>query len=278
MFNPTKLIIGTFVDQLERRYRRVYGEMEPLYPSIIRWGANMALENIANSDALYHNLEHTILVSSVGIEILWGKHITDGQVSPGDWMHFTISLLCHDIGYVRGVCPNDSGNCFVTDTSGNTVTLAPGATDAALTPYHVDRAELFVRSRFGRHRDINVDTIVANIENTRFPVPKGSDHGGTSDYPGLLRAADLIGQLADPHYMRKLAHLYHEFRETGAVHALGYRDADDLREGYPGFYWNMVRPYIDEALSYLRVTQAGKQWIANLHSNVFTEEGMPDGG
>lgn len=30
----------------------------------------MALENIANSDAFYHNVEHTILVTLVGQEIL----------------------------------------------------------------------------------------------------------------------------------------------------------------------------------------------------------------
>ncbi|HBB33823.1 MAG TPA: metal-dependent phosphohydrolase, partial [Cyanobacteria bacterium UBA9273] len=56
------------------------------------------------SDALYHNVEHTILVTLVGQEILRGKHIRDGGVSCEDWLHFIISLLCHDIGYVKGVC------------------------------------------------------------------------------------------------------------------------------------------------------------------------------
>ena len=119
---------------------------------------------------------------------------------------------------------------------------------------------------------MDAETVIANIENTRFPVPQGSDPSGTADYPGLVRAADLIGQLADPGYIRKLAHLFHEFRETGATRALGYENPEDLREGYPRFYWTMVRPYIGEALRYLGVTQAGKQWIAQLHSNVFTQE------
>ena len=34
----------------------------------------------------------------------------------------------------------------------------------------------------------------------------------------------------------------------------------------------MVTPYITDALRYLRVTQQGKLWIANLFAHVFSEE------
>jgi hypothetical protein len=34
----------------------------------------------------------------------------------------------------------------------------------------------------------------------------------------------------------------------------------------------MVRPYIDDGLRYLGMTQDGKQWIANLYAHVFAEE------
>ncbi len=70
----------------------------------ITWmNQNYALEIISNSDALYHNVEHTILVALVGQEILRGKHIKEGKVLPIDWLHCIISLVCHDIGYVKGV-------------------------------------------------------------------------------------------------------------------------------------------------------------------------------
>ncbi|MEY3329586.1 MAG: hypothetical protein RLZZ115_2469, partial [Cyanobacteriota bacterium] len=46
-----------------------------------------------------------------------------------------------------------------------------------------------------------INTIQHYIELTRFPVPNDEEHRGTSDYPGLIRAADLIGQLADPRYI-----------------------------------------------------------------------------
>ena len=58
MFNATTLLIDTFVGHLQRDYGRTYGQLEPHYGGIIGWAGHMALENIANSDALYHDLNH----------------------------------------------------------------------------------------------------------------------------------------------------------------------------------------------------------------------------
>ena len=119
---------------------------------------------------------------------------------------------------------------------------------------------------------IDTQEIEANIEHTRFPVPEDEEHTSTADYPGLLRAADLIGQLADIDYLRKTSALFAEFWETGRAKKLGYQTPDDLRAAYPAFFWKAVCPYIGDALRYLRVTQDGKQWIANLYAHVFSEE------
>ena len=272
MFNPTELLIDAFVERLQQDYGRTYGVLEPSYPGIIAWAGHMALESIANSDALYHDVEHSLMVTLVGQEILKGKHLREGGVSPRDWLHFILSLLCHDIGYVRGVCRDDRNGAYITGIDNQSVTLPPGASDAALTPYHVDRGKHFVRERFGGHAIIDAEVMVANLERTRFPVPHDGDHRGTDDYPGLVRAADLIGQLASPNHMRKLPALFYEFEETGVNATLGYKNPDDLRASYPTFFWQVVTPYIQDGLRHLRVTQTGKQWIANLHAHVFAVE------
>lgn len=274
MFNCTELLIDAFAQQLKAAYHRTYGGYKPDYADIIVWAGNMALENIANSDALYHNVEHTILVTLVGQEVLRGKHIREGGVSCEDWLHFTISLLCHDIGYVKGVCRKDrpTEGLYATGTDGKMAILPAGATDASLTPYHVDRGKLFINERFGGHRLIDAEVIKRNIELTRFPVPKDEDHQDTINYPGLVRAADLIGQLSDPRYLQKISALFYEFEETGANKGLGYRHPGDLRQNYPKFYWNVVYAYIQDGLHYLELTQQGKQIIANLHANVFRVE------
>ena len=82
------------------------------------------------------------------------------------------------------------------------------------------------------------------IELTRFPVPEDGDHAETATEAGLVRAADLIGQLADPGYLRKLTALFCEFPETGTAERLGYGSPADLVEGYPRFFWEQGEPYI----------------------------------
>lgn len=272
MFNPTQLVIDAFVEELEKAYIRNYGNLEPANASIISWAGRMALEHFANSDALYHNMEHTIMVTLVGQEILRGKHIKEGGVSSRDWLNFIISLLCHDIGHIQGICRDDKDGWYATGTNGETVRLTPGSTDAALSPYHVDRGKLFIRERFEKNSYIDAETIAANVELTRFPVPDDSDHQSTSSYPGLVRAADLIGQMADPGYLRKLPALFYEFQETGVNEKLNYTSPADLYHSYPAFYWGMVSRYIQDGLMYLRVTHEGRQWIANLYSHVFATE------
>jgi hypothetical protein len=272
MFNATELLIEDFVKKLKDGYRRTYGGWKSDYEEIIAWVGGMAMENIANSDALYHNVEHSILVTLVGQEILRGKHIREGGVSCEDWLHFIISLVCHDIGYVKGVCRQDGNGLYDTGKDGVKVSLPLGSTDASLTAYHVDRAKLFVDERFGGHRLIDAEIIKHNIELTRFPVPALEDHQETTNYPGLIRASDLIGQLSDPRYLKKISALFYEFEETGVNQALGYRHPGDLRKNYAKFYWQGVHPYVRDALRYLALTQQGKQITANLYSNVFVVE------
>jgi hypothetical protein len=44
----------------------------------------------------------------------------------------------------------------------------------------------------------------------------------------LLRAADPIGQLGDPHYLRKANAFYYGFEEVGMNRQLGYTSPADL--------------------------------------------------
>jgi hypothetical protein len=274
MLNPQKLTIEYFVEELMEMYQQNYGVTDPPYGEMARWLGRLALENIANSDMLYHNVEHTIMVTSVGQAILQGKHLLEGGVSRRDWFHFIAALLCHDIGYVKGICRDDTGDTVATGVDGEMGVVPPGGTDAALTPYHIDRSQAFVRERFGQQliREIDAELIASFIEITRFPPPDNDHYKDTKGYPGLVRAADFIGQLGDPNYLKKIPALFYEFEEIGANAGLGYRNPGEMRRGYAKFYWNVITPYIQDALRYLRVTQEGKQWIANLHSHVFAVE------
>lgn len=275
MLNIQKILIEAFNKELKGSYLETFGMLESENMYILGWFGRLALENISNSDLLYHNVEHTIMVSLVGQEILKGKHLSEGGVTADHWLHFMIGLLCHDIGYVRGICKNDHGDQCATGIKDEVVEISRNGTDAVLAPYHVDRGKLFVQERFSESSftKIDVDRICDFIEMTRFPIPADDPfYQQTKTYRGLIRASDLIGQLGDPQYLRKQPALFYEFSELGINEKHGYKNPGDLRKSYPGFYWNIIRPYIQDALRYLRVTQEGKQWIANLHSHVFDVE------
>ena len=271
MLNPAHLIANALGDELVHIYRDIFGERQPDYASAARTAAKLVIERIANSDALYHDSHHTVMVTLVGQAIFKGRILVERQ-READWLHFTVALLCHDIGYLRGICPGDSEDVFVTDEQGGSVRAPRGASDAFLTPYHIERGKMFVRSRCAQIDYLDAERIARALELTRFPVPKDNDHAETDTEAGLVRAADLIGQLADPFYPRKLNALYHEFAETGVAEQLGYHSPADVAEHYPRFFWEKVEPYIRDALRHLSRTVEGKQWIANLYAHVFVEE------
>ncbi|MEL6764718.1 MAG: metal-dependent phosphohydrolase, partial [Cyanobacteria bacterium J06607_6] len=134
MLNPNKLLCNAFVEELRVNYAQTYGGLKQNYADIIAWVGNMGGETIANSNALYHDVEHMVFVTLVGQQILRGKHIREGRVSCEDWLHFTISLVCHDIGYVKGVCRQDvmSLRIYATGQQDDTVQFPEGHTDASL--------------------------------------------------------------------------------------------------------------------------------------------------
>ena len=105
-----------------------------------------------------------------------------------------------------------------------------------------------------------------------WPASPPSEAEAYDEEAALLRAADLIGQLGDPHYIRKANALYYEFEEAGLNRQLNYSSPADIVNLYPQFYWNSVAPHVQTAIRYLNVTSSGRQWIANLYSNVFRAE------
>ena len=112
----------------------------------ISTAVRLALERTSLSDALYHDVEHTVMVTLLGTEILRGRELAE-RVTAEDWLHMTVALLCHDVGYVRGACRGDTATEAVIDAAGRRWPLPRGASDAWLTPYHVDRSKIFVHER-----------------------------------------------------------------------------------------------------------------------------------
>ena len=263
--NALEKFLGTYM-------RRRFGSAKTDLIDIVPSAARIALECIGNSDALYHNIEHTMLVTLAGHDIFRGRALYT-HVTVDDYAHVIIACLAHDIGYVRGLLKGDDADGFVIDAAGAKVSLPRGSSDAALMSYHVDRSKLYVMDRISKIPGLDSERIARAIEGTRFPSSAASVAEGPEGEEALIvRAADFIGQLGDPNYIRKANALYYEFEETGMNRQLGYDSPADIVNRYPQFYWNSVAPHVQTAIRYLNMTSSGRQWIGNLYGNVFRAE------
>jgi len=144
----------------------------------------------------------------------------------------------------------DRDGSFATGAGDEVVEISSPHTDAALAPYHVDRSKLFVRERFhnkllsGMASVSDAELKASHIEMTLFPMPEDHWQKDPKDYPSLVRATDLIGQLGDPNCLLRCPALFYEFQEIGLNEQLGYMTPGDLRQSNAKFYWDVVSPYI----------------------------------
>ena len=272
MLNPISILAEQFGDYLAHHYLQYFAYRSPEYATYLGGAARLVLERIGNSDALYHNIEHTMMVTQVGQQIIRGRLLSEA-LTPEDWLHYTCACLVHDIGFVRGICRGDTTSTQVINEAGETVTPPRGASDAFLTPWHIDRGKIYAQERFGSSPYVEAKRICRGDRDDPLPGARtASAYAATESEGALVRAADLIGQMADPFYHRKINALYLEFVETGMAGELGYDNPADLIDKYPEFFWSQVQPLIGPALGYLELTTEGKQWIAALNSNVFQVE------
>jgi hypothetical protein len=156
---PVKTITAIAADKLgnflTKDFRRIFGSVHDDDAERLGSAARSTIECLARSDALYHNYEHTLQVTMVGCDILHGMMVSQ-RIEPEDYSHLIVACLLHDIGYVRGILKGDTETEFVIDAKGTTVTLPRGASDAALSPYHVDRSKLFAFERLEKAEGVDV--------------------------------------------------------------------------------------------------------------------------
>ena len=96
MLNPTSLLADALGRNLAETYRRIYGDREPHIASGLDEAARLVIERIASSDALYHDCEHTALVTLCVQDILRGR-LLERTISPFDWCHTILAAHKSDV-------------------------------------------------------------------------------------------------------------------------------------------------------------------------------------
>src|SRR6201995_5884680 len=143
MLNATTLLAEELAQRLSSVFLRTFGGAEPHIATQLGEAAKLMIELLATSDALYHDAEHTALVTLAAQDILRGLRMRR-NVTPTDWLHFLIAALTHDIGYLRDLCPGDDGERQVVDSPDKVIGLPRGASDAYLVSYHVSLTQITV--------------------------------------------------------------------------------------------------------------------------------------
>lgn len=278
MFRPSHVLIHATVDSLAENYRAQFNGGHPTHEAALVDAARAALYRQSRTNALYTNLEASILLGHCAEDLLRGMAIQE-RVSSEDWLHFVLAALHTLVGFVREICPGDDGRECATNEFGDSVTLERGQTDGALWLYAVDRARLYVTTHYRDHEVIDADRIAAMIEYTRLPVPR-ADSAPQDQWPELLRAVQFVAAVANPRFYQRLKPLFEQLAESSLADRIGYSGATELRESYPRTFWQVIYPQIVCAVEYLKVTGDGMSWVANMNANMLVEEHrqQPDGG
>src|SRR6266516_6856871 len=120
MITLPELAAGALGSFLAADMKDRFGASHARLAELIPFAARVALECIGNSDALYHNVEHTMLVTLAGRDIFRGRALLRPSV-PADYAHLMVACLLHDIGYVRGVLKGDDAYGYAIDSAGSKV-------------------------------------------------------------------------------------------------------------------------------------------------------------
>ena len=220
-FSPQKILSSKLSSAIETHFRRLFDGRESALRQTVLESTDFAMSALARADTQYHNSEHTFIVSLAGLDILQGKAELGDPIDAEDWATYIISLLFHDIGYLKKLFPEDSASVVVANAEGGIFPLGPGATDASLTRIHVDRGMAFVREHFKNSRTIDVGRVIHNIENTRFPPPPEvrdtpaqppllAGHGARGGLDRTARGPELPAKTACP--LRRVSRVWNRRR------------------------------------------------------------------
>lgn len=276
MFSPKRALCRDFRDHLVGTFLSICGEESRPWAERLGAEAEHAIGFLQRASTLYHDAEHTMLVTLVGQEILIGRSRV-GPVAPSDWLHLLLALLLHDIGFAGGACRGDRGRVRVVDADGTLYEMPPGGSDALMIPHHVNRGALHAQERYCGDSMIEAARLAVGIRGTLFPAPTGEQAVDPASEPGIVRAADLIGQLSDPAYQLKTPALFWELYECGIAAEAGYASPADMVASFPAFFRRSVAPHLGPALADLERTEDGRAAIARLYAHLDAAAGAGQG-
>ena len=204
--------------------------IENVYNDIIRL-FNGNYPGYRASNTKYHDLEHTCAVTLATARLMHGIHVQNQTFSSRVIQLGLIGALFHDTGLIQTVEENDG-------------------TGAQYTIGHEDRSialmERYLSDKGFSAEDILDCSHIIRCTKLSLPlneVPFRSEE--TKTMGKVLGSADLIAQMADRNYLKKLPLLFLEFKEAGMA---GFETPLELFENTEEFYHSVARTRLAEEL------------------------------
>jgi hypothetical protein len=204
--------------------------IENVYNDIIRL-FNGNYPGYRASNTKYHDLEHTCAVTLATARLMHGIHVQNQTFSSRVIQLGLIGALFHDTGLIQTVEENDG-------------------TGAQYTIGHEDRSialmERYLSDKGFLAEDFLDCSHIIMCTKLSLPlneIPFRSEE--TKTMGKVLGSADLIAQMADRNYLKKLPLLFLEFKEAGMA---GFETPLELFENTGEFYHSVARTRLAEEL------------------------------
>jgi len=204
--------------------------IENVYNDIIRL-FNGTYPGYRASNTKYHDLEHTCAVTLATARLMHGIHVQDQTFSSRVIQLGLIGALFHDTGLIQTEEENDG-------------------TGAQYTIGHEDRS-IALMGKYLSDKDFSAENILDCshiIRCTKLSLPLNEipfRSEETKTMGKVLGSADLIAQMADRNYLKKLPLLFLEFKEAGMA---GFETPLELFENTEEFYHSVARTRLAEEL------------------------------
>jgi hypothetical protein len=218
-----QIILLLKYDNIIVHFRSVYEDIQRLFKG--------DYPGYRASNTKYHNLEHTIMVTLATARLTHGC-VRGGIKFNSDTILFgLLASLFHDSGLIQTAY----------DRKG---------TGAKYTIGHERRSIEFMRQnlslkKFSKKQMDACGHLIActnlniDIADIPFQSPELKTMGK------IVASADLLGQMADRHYLEKLILLFKEFEEAGIP---GFASEGELIEKTEGFYKNVAKKRLSKDL------------------------------
>ncbi len=191
------------------------------------------------SDSAYHDFSHTLAATVATARLLDGHIKSKGApaLTARDFELAIAGILLHDSGFIKQTGDNEGTGAKYTLTH---VELSADFAARFLPPLGVSADEVRVVQLAIRCTGLNVNASKLEFQNER------------ERFIGCaLGTGDILGQMAEPDYLRRLPGLYREYQEAAAFSGLreggiaSYTSAEDLMRKSRRFYNDYVKRMLD---------------------------------